>query len=108
VDRLVLADARALGLGAVVISSPSRENPAPLGQMDRWSSFIVLGQDASTLLDPALLEPARAVLLPPLPPGAVVQASGELRRRMAAGEDLAKGIRAWTDDFNCLSRLLVP
>ncbi|WP_316413505.1 fused MFS/spermidine synthase [Mesoterricola silvestris] len=107
VDRLVLANAKALGLGALAIVSPGRENPAPLGPLQKWSSFILLGKDPAMLLDPALVQPARAIILPPLPPGTLVDPSPEFLRRVAAGDTLAGGVRPWTDDFNSLTLLLM-
>jgi hypothetical protein len=105
VDLVMLAGAKARGLGALEIDAPGPENPAPLGPLDRWSRFLVLGRDPGTLLDPDLVEAARAVLLPPLPPGAVVQGSPEFQRRVAEGERLAGATRPWTDDRNSLGRL---
>jgi hypothetical protein len=105
VDRVMLAGAKALGLGALEIDSPSPENPGPLDPLERWSRFVVLGRDPATLLDPDLVQAARAVLLPPLPPGAQVRGNPEFLRRMQEGERLAGSTRPWTDDFNSLSRL---
>jgi hypothetical protein len=105
VDLVVLAGAKARGLGALEIDAPGPENPAPLGPLDRWSRFLVLGRDPGTLLDPDLVEAARAVVLPPLPAGAVVRGTPEFQRRVREGERLASAIRPWTDDRNSLGRL---
>ncbi len=104
-DRLLLSQARAAGLGALAIATPSPENPAVLTPFHKASSFVVLARDPARLLEPALLGAAQMAFLP----GARVEGTDararEARRRLDAGEAAARAFRPWTDDWNCLSIL---
>lgn len=102
IDRLVLANARALGLQGLVIENPGPYNPAPLEPGQRHSVFVVLAREWSALADVRLLHPSRSIL----------RAGGEgkdasLLAREALGQALAAQVQPWTDERNSLSRLLL-
>lgn len=101
-DRLVLANAQALGLQGLVIESPGSENPIPLEEGQRHSVFVVLARDWKTLDDARLLAPSRSVLRS--------EGKGDndsLQARERLGQALAAQVRPWTDERNSLSRLLL-
>jgi len=103
VDLVVLAGARALGLGALEIDCPGPGNPARLGPLERWSRYLVLARDPAALLDPDLAGAARAVLVPP---GAEARGAPEFLLRAREGERMARAVEPWTDDRNSLGRLM--
>jgi spermidine synthase len=106
-DRLVLANARAMGLAAAVIECPSPENPVRLTPYDRHSVFVVLSRTWEDIAHPGLVLPARALLASGMAPGQPGHSQErELARKLARGSVESLEVRPWTDDRSSLSRLL--
>ena len=105
-DRLLLAQARALGLSAVVVNFPSAENPGALTILDRKSCYVVVSRDPGRLLNLELAGAARAILLPDGAWDPATTGPPEFNRKLRAGQAMAEAIMPWTDDRNSLSRLI--